>query len=180
MYNEVIKDCEPNVVVTELDAQLNGIIPAWVGRTDLVGKELLASDGTVLGTITAFNSTTGVLEGVELAVDDIVKLQNISATNSPSWQVLPKATPRQITLNMNDPQQAAYLGEKLFTAYVMAVMAVLEALGDTNYTLLQVQGAIMALSQQGVNVDSFIAQQAEVVEDDRRNGNLPPNTLAIG
>lgn len=67
----------------------------------------------------------------------------------------------------------AYLGDRLAAAYVAATKAILPQLGITTVTDNEITMAVQALAARNTNIESFIAEQAEQVELDRRTGAIP-------
>lgn len=65
-------------------------------------------------------------------------------------------------------------------SYVEAGMNLLAQLGITTVTQADVQNAVVALGQKGVNMDSFLTSQAESIEKDRRAGKLPSGYFVHG
>lgn len=188
-YTEVVNILEPGVEVTaaqDLDADEKYevlTVPAWQGRSDLVGRVLLAADETALGTIVAFepipsNLTldTGLVAN---PVGSTVCLQQLSSTGSLGYAPAPRGVRWEIILDMKSTDVFQYLSQRLGGAYFAAVKA---ALGKLELVASdeQVLAAISALAQEGLNIDSFIAQQGDAVELDRRNKALPTGVEIAG
>jgi hypothetical protein len=178
-YVNVRKLWEPSVTVNSIDASNLPVVTSWLGRTDLIGREVFTTAEVSLGTITMIDAVTAAVSGLTGATEGmLIKLQALSVTGSPGWQEY--GSYRQIVLESGSQAAAQYLGEKMGGAFFAAVSAVLAELGDVTYTPQQILGAIVALAARGENIDTYIAQTGELVEQDRRDNLLPAGTRLMG
>lgn len=178
---QVVRVLEAEVLITAA-SQSDGVlydtltVPEWAGRTDLVGRKVFR-DRQVTGEIVSWDdaATVAVLSGgFELDPTNTgIALQRRNKVNAPSTRPARGHDAYEVRVSMETPEGEDYVKTLMFTAYFEAAKNLLGALGDTTYTDAQIQGAIMALGEDGISIDTFLSNQAEKIEEDRRAGLLP-------
>lgn len=175
-YAEVARQTETAVVQISNDENNDGIFEKAVlniNVNELLGAEVYSSS-VCLGVVSALSGSENSIFLTTGSVNEMTgslltfKLQAV--TNSPAWKVIGQEY--TVRLDGSNDNAMAKIGELLGTAYIQAVMAVVQQ-ASSSLTLEQVQTAIFTLAQQGVNLDTFLAQQAEKLEKDRRAGTVP-------
>lgn len=188
VFAEVVYDTEEPVAVDEfVDADSDGsfevlVVSGWAGRTDLLGKEVFDTNKTSLGTVEAFTDTSTLEDGsvvppqVTLSTPlasnaplSITLRKHMTGINVPSYRVARGGRRWEVRFGTGFPSGAALVTQLMGAAYFNAARAVLDQFG-VSYTQ---ESLVAALGATGANIDSFIAEQGEVVEEQRRAGLLP-------
>lgn len=169
--------------VVGVDADEDGLFEAltledWDGQ-NLVGQKLFDQTKTLIGTVTAMDAATFTLNAPIAVLPTQVWLEAFTSIGTLSWDVVPGGRQWEIALPMNSPALVNYVGGKLGAALFNAVKAVL-ALTSASVTDLEILGAIQTLAAQGLNVDSYIAAQGELIELNRRAGTTPVGISVAG
>lgn len=89
-----------------------------------------------------------------------------------AYQPLPDGSGWTISLYGGNPQAMQEMGNLLGGAYFQSAKAVIAKLGLT-VADADLMSAIQALAAEGTNIDGFLAQQGEAIEQKRQAGNLP-------
>ena len=175
IFNEAVRTFEDSVAVSAGPQADELVVAAWAGRTDLVGKEVQTPKGETLGMVDSWNNTTTTvtLSAPVVTVPAEVQIEKYNGFGSVVHKLAPTGRWWAIRIPSTDPVAMQYLQTMLATAHLQAVRAVLDQLGNTTITDLDILGAITALGQQGENLDSYLNEVSQKVEQDRRAGQLP-------
>src|SRR5690606_26550836 len=85
----------------------------------------------------------------------------------------------EVSLDLSDPETMQYVAGKLIGAYYDAVVEVLLK-AEISFNPQTILGAVTDLAMSGVNFDTFMVQQIEKIEQDRRDGLLPARVSVGG
>lgn len=188
VFAEVVFDTEDPIPVDAFeDADADGAfevltVSEWKGRTDLIGKEVFTEAKVSLGTITAFADET-VLEdstvvpakvtlSAGVATADPLNLTlrtHMTGIEVPAYRMARGGRRWEARFGTGFADGASLVQQLMGAAYYNAVAVVLIQMGVT----FTPQELVAAITATGSNIDSFIAEQGEVVEEQRRAGQLP-------
>lgn len=188
-----VQDClrvqeSPVAITTAVDSGGDGTfdqitVPAWDGRTDLLGREVdhatdRDADGKpiLIGKIVAWDEDTNTATlkdaiGTDPSGWNIALVKNTSFNNV-QHQPVPGSLAENRHLSSGNPKHAEYLQNQQISSYVDAVVRVLAAMGDTTYTAAEVQAGVIALAQDGWITESIFAKAMEQAEEDIESGVL--------
>ncbi len=192
-YAEVRRDSAPLVVIAEmLDEDEDGsfeslIIPDYDLRADVVGKELRLEDGTSIGKVTSvlegslmevtgaesiviptrYILQTGTLENYTGAK---IYFELINQFGNPVYRPAIAGRRWETVISTTDQNAMPVLNGLMGNSLFNAVKAVLLKVGSNNISDSQIFTAIHALGMEGISIDSFITEQAEILEAERQAG----------
>lgn len=153
-----------------------------VPQGSITDQQITTTDGTVVGTVQAFDvatrnltlaaPTTTALQGVT------VQVQQRNAFGIPALRPNRGGASWAFTVNANASQSTQFMGGLMVASHIAAVLAVLPHLGITDKTAADVQAAVLASSD---SLESILATQFEQqLEEPRRQKTLPPFVFVGG
>lgn len=180
-FEEVVCVYEELVSVT-LGSGNTLTVPAWEDRTDLVGRMVELENGVELGEVLEVDGDQITLSGTGLnvAIGKKVTVPEMGPFASVVYEKARQGRTWEVYIPLISTEAVLYAAGLMGTAHFKAVRSVLDQLGNSSITNNQIGAAIQALGAAGTNLDGFLAQAGEKVEQDRQGGNLPDGVTVIG
>lgn len=180
-FSETIDDVAEAALTAVQDVDGDGVfetlvVPALAPLFDrLVGLPLALADGTPLGTAVAVDAAAKsvVVTGAPTPamVGGVVRVRRINHFGIPVDRTADNGRTYRVKLTTQDPAQRERLLTILMTASFNLVSQTLTQAGIA-FTPGQLVGALQALAAQGVNLDTFLVEEFQRVEQDRRAGQV--------